>query len=139
MMKIQQILDNEAKARSEAINRLVDEVKSLRSELWVLRITAGVAFTALIVSTFVKGVLLMNSSVQVNVGGIDFDVDYYKVDETITSIDLEAIRVRDVDVIHVLSRDWLIKILDAAVDTVEENRRANKLMHDLIANEAYGV
>ena len=55
MMKIQQILDNEAKARSEAINRLVDEVKSLRSELWVLRITAGVAFTALIVSTFVKG------------------------------------------------------------------------------------
>ena len=55
MMKTQQILDNEAKARSEAINRLVDEVKSLRSELWVLRITAGVAFTALIVSTFVKG------------------------------------------------------------------------------------
>ena len=55
MMKIQQILDNEAKARSEAINRLVDEVKTLRNELWVLRITAGVAFTALIVSTFVKG------------------------------------------------------------------------------------
>lgn len=81
----------------------------------------------------------MSSSVQVNVGGIDFDVDYYKDDETITSIDLEAIRVRDVDVIHVLSRDWLIKILDAAVDTIEENRRANKLMHDLIANEAYGV
>ena len=55
MMKIQQILDNEAKARSEAINRLVDEAKSLRSELWVLRITAGVAFIALVVSTFVKG------------------------------------------------------------------------------------
>ena len=55
MMKIQQILDNEAKARSEAINRLVDEAKSLRSELWVLRITAGVAFTALIISTFIKG------------------------------------------------------------------------------------
>ena len=55
MMKIQQILDNEAKARSEDINRLVDEVKSLRSELWVLRITAGVAFIALVVSTFVKG------------------------------------------------------------------------------------
>ena len=81
----------------------------------------------------------MDSSVQVNVGGIDFVVDYYKDDETLISIDLEAIKVRDVDVIHVLSRDWLIKILDAAVDTIEENRRANKLTHDLIANEAYGV
>lgn len=55
MMKIQQILDNEAKARSEAINRLVDEAKALRSELWVLRFTAGLAFIALIISTFVKG------------------------------------------------------------------------------------
>ena len=81
----------------------------------------------------------MSSSVQVTIGGIDFVVDYYKDDETLTRIDLEAIKVRDVDVIHVLSRDWLIKILDAAVDTIEENRRANKLMHDLIANEAYGV
>ena len=81
----------------------------------------------------------MSSSVQVNVGGIDFDVDYYKDDETLTSIDLEAIKVRDVDIMYMLSRDWLIKILDAAVDTIEENRRANKLMHDLIANEAYGV
>ena len=81
----------------------------------------------------------MSSSVQVTVGGIDFDVDYYKDDETLTSIDLEAIKVRDVDIMYMLSRDWLIKILDAAVDTIEENRRANKLMHDLIANEAYGV
>ena len=81
----------------------------------------------------------MDSSVQVNVGGIDFVVDYYKDDETLISIDLEAIKVRDVDIMHMLSRDWLIKILDVAVDTIEENRRANKLMHDLIANEAYGV
>lgn len=55
MMKIQQIIDNEAKARSEAINRLVSEAKILRNELWILRITAGVAFIALIISTFVKG------------------------------------------------------------------------------------
>lgn len=81
----------------------------------------------------------MDSSVQVTVGGIDFVVDYYKDDETLISIDLEAIKVRDVDIMHMLSRDWLIKILDVAVDTIEENRRANKLMHDLIANEAYGV
>jgi hypothetical protein len=81
----------------------------------------------------------MNSSVEVNVGGIDFVVDYYKDIETLISIDLEAIKVRDVDIMHVLSRDWLIKILDAAVDSIEENRRADKLMHDLMVNEAYGV
>ena len=54
MMKIQQIIDAEAKARSEAINRMVDEAKALRNELWVLRITSGLAFIALIVSTLVR-------------------------------------------------------------------------------------
>lgn len=53
-MKIQQIIDAEAKARSEAINRMVDEAKALRNELWVLRITSGLAFIALIVSTLVR-------------------------------------------------------------------------------------
>ncbi len=53
-MKIQQIIDAEAKARSEAINRMVDEAKALRNELWVLRITSGLAFVALIVSTLVR-------------------------------------------------------------------------------------
>lgn len=81
----------------------------------------------------------MNSSIEVNVGGIDFVVDYYKYDETLISIDLEAIKVRDIDIMHILSRDWLIKVLDAAIDGIEENRRANRLMHDLIANEAYCI
>jgi hypothetical protein len=54
MMKIQQIIDAEAKARSEALNRMVDEAKALRNELWVLRITSGLAFIALIVSTLVR-------------------------------------------------------------------------------------
>jgi hypothetical protein len=54
MMKIQQIIDAEAKARSEALNRMVDEAKALRNELWVLRITSGLAFVALIVSTLVR-------------------------------------------------------------------------------------
>ncbi len=53
-MKIQQIIDAEAKARSEALNRMVDEAKALRNELWVLRITSGLAFIALIVSTLVR-------------------------------------------------------------------------------------
>jgi hypothetical protein len=54
MMKIQQIIDAEAKARSEALNRMVDEAKALRNELWVMRITSGLAFVALIVSTLVR-------------------------------------------------------------------------------------
>ncbi len=53
-MKIQQIIDAEAKARSEALNRMVDEAKALRNELWVMRITSGLAFVALIVSTLVR-------------------------------------------------------------------------------------
>jgi hypothetical protein len=33
---------------------MVDEAKALRNELWVMRITSGLAFVALIVSTLVR-------------------------------------------------------------------------------------
>jgi hypothetical protein len=77
--------------------------------------------------------------ITVVINDIEYDVDYYKDVETLKSVDLNAIYLRGVDILPMLNRDYLVKILDAALDAIDENQRADRLMLDLIKHEAYGV
>ena len=82
------------------------------------------------------------AQIDITLGGIDFDCEYSWVDggdEDSSYAMLEVARVKGVDIIRILSDEWVFAMEDEIEKTIGQRNEDAKLDRDLYNSEAYGI